>query len=183
MQYKIHTNNLRNEILRLNVGDRVYLSGHVYTARDAAHKRLIESIDANRELPIVLNGAVIFYVGPTPHSSHPVGAAGPTTSSRMDLYTPQLLDLGVTAMIGKGERSPYVIEAMKRNQAIYFSAVGGAGALASRHIVGCREIAFADLGCESIKELTLEEFPLIVAIDCRGDSIFWNALSKPKRVR
>lgn len=182
MQYKIYTHNLQNEILQLNAGDRVYLSGCVYTARDAAHKRLIEYIAASRELPIILNGAVIFYVGPTPHFSHPVGAAGPTTSGRMDPYTPQLLDLGVTAMIGKGERAPYVIESMKKNQAVYFSAVGGAGALASRHIVGCREIAFADLGCESIKELTLEEFPLIVAIDCRGNSVFWNALSKPKKV-
>ena len=178
MQYKIHAHNLQNEILRFNAGNRVYLSGCVYTARDVAHKRFIKHIAASRELPVVLNGAVIFYVGPTPHFSRLVRAAGPTTFGR----TLQLLDLDVTAMTGKGERAPYVIESMKKNRTVYFSAVGGAGDLASRHIVGCREIAFANLGCEFIKELTPEEIPLIVAIDCCGNSVFWNALSKLKKV-
>lgn len=170
---EIASKNLRSELLSLRAGDRVALSGTVYTARDAAHRRLFEYLDRGEELPFPLKGVVIYYVGPTPaREGMPVGSAGPTTAGRMDGFTPRLLDLGLCGMIGKGERSKAVVDAIVRNKAIYFCAIGGAGALMARHITAAEEIAFADLGCESIKRLTVSGLPLIVGIDCLGNEVF-----------
>ena len=155
------------------MGDRVYLSGIVYTARDAAHKKMIEQINNDIATPFDMNGAIIYYAGPTPTPDNLViGSCGPTTSSRMDKYAPRLLDMGLLGMIGKGPRAKDVCEAIVRNQAIYFCAIGGAGALAAKSIVDAQVIAFDELGCESIKKLTLIDFPLIVAIDSNGGNLF-----------
>lgn len=157
----------------LKAGDKVELSGTVYTARDAAHKRIIQLINNGEPLPFELKGAAIYYAGPTAAKDGMViGSCGPTTSGRMDVYAPTLLDMGLSAMIGKGERSSEVVDAMVRNKAVYFCAIGGAGALACRCITECEVIAFEDLGCESVKRLTFDRFPLIVAIDCMGGDIF-----------
>lgn len=165
---------LTDEVVkRLRVGDIVRINGYVYTARDAAHKRLVELINNDAPLPFNLKGQVIYYVGPTPAPpGKAIGSAGPTTSSRMDIYTPLLLSLGLKGMIGKGQRSVEVIEAIRKYKAVYFLATGGAGALLSRHIVSAEEIAFPELGTESIKKLLLKDFPVIVAIDCYGGDIF-----------
>lgn len=158
---------------KIKAGDRVYLSGVVYTARDAAHKRLKSMLDNGDKLPFDLNNALIYYAGPTPTPKClAIGSCGPTTSSRMDKFAPQFLDCGLKGMIGKGPRSNEVIEAIIRNKAVYFCATGGAGALASKHIESCEVIAFDDLGCESIKKLEFNEFPLIVGIDSNGNSVF-----------
>lgn len=170
---KVNSKDLKslNETLRVN--DRVLFSGYIYTARDAAHKRIFELIKENRELPFEIDNAVIYYAGPTKAPPHlPIGSCGPTTSSRMDKFTPLLLDMGLAGMIGKGKRSPEVIEAIKRNKAVYLCAIGGAGALACKCIKSCEVIAFDDLGCESVKRLYVEDFPLIVAIDSEGNDIF-----------
>ncbi|MBO6010250.1 MAG: fumarate hydratase C-terminal domain-containing protein [Oscillospiraceae bacterium] len=170
---RLDSPDLREALLKLRAGDRVSLSGPVYTARDAAHKRLFELLDAGEELPIDIRGAVVYYAGPTPAPpGRPIGSCGPTTSSRMDVFTPRLLELGLAAMIGKGERSRDVNEAIRRCGAVYFCALGGAGALISRHVVSAREVAFPDLGCESIKELILDGLPLTVGTDSLGNSIF-----------
>ena len=170
---RLDSPDLREALCGLRAGDRVSLSGPVYTARDAAHKRLFELLDAGKELPIDINGAVVYYAGPTPAPpGRPIGSCGPTTSSRMDAFTPRLLELGLAAMIGKGERSREVNEAIKRCGAVYFCALGGAGALISRHVVSAREVAFPDLGCESVKELILDGLPLTVGTDSLGNSIF-----------
>ena len=164
---------MKKYINNLIVGDRVYLSGIVYTARDAAHKKMIEQINNDIATPFDIKGAVIYYAGPTPTpDNQPIGSCGPTTSSRMDKYAPKLLDMGLLGMIGKGPRSKEVCEAIVRNQAIYFCAIGGAGALAAKSIVDAQVIAFNELGCESIKKLTLKDFPLIVAIDSNGGNLF-----------
>ena len=163
----------RERAAQLRAGDRVLLSGTVYTARDAAHKRLIAALDGGQELPFPLEGAVIYYAGPTPaQQGMAVGSCGPTTSGRMDPFAPRLLDLGLRAMIGKGERSDAVVEAMVRNGAVYFAAVGGAGALIARCIRESQVIAFDDLGCESIKRMEVEDLPLTVAIDSRGNDLY-----------
>ncbi len=157
----------------LHAGDLVTLSGVIYTARDAAHKRIRALILQDAPLPFPLQGNVIYYAGPTPTPDHlPIGACGPTTSGRMDPYAPQLLDLGLAGMIGKGERSEEVCRAIKRNRAVYLCAVGGAGALAARCVRACDVIAFEDLGCESVKRLVVEDFPLVVGIDCHGGNLF-----------
>ena len=170
---RLHTGALREAISGLTAGDRVLLSGTVYTARDAAHKRLFALLDAGEELPFPLQNAVIYYAGPTPgQQGMAVGACGPTTSGRMDPYAPRLLDLGLAAMIGKGERSLAVEEAIVRNGAVYFAAVGGAGALIARCIRSSQVIAFEELGCESIKRMEVEDLPLTVAIDCRGGNLY-----------
>ncbi len=157
----------------LSAGDRVLLSGRVYTARDAAHKRIFELLDAGKELPFPLEGAVIYYAGPTPaQQGMAVGSCGPTTSGRMDPFAPRLLDLGLRAMIGKGDRSDAVVDALARNGGVYFAAVGGAGALIARCIRSSRVIAFDDLGCESVKEMEVENLPLTVAIDSRGNDLY-----------
>ena len=158
---------------QLSAGSRVMLTGRVYTARDAAHKKLAAMLKAREQLPFELDGAVIYYAGPTPAPDGLViGSCGPTTSARMDIYTPALLDLGLIGMIGKGERNEAVLEAIIRNSAVYFCALGGAGALACRCIKACRVVAFEELGCESVKELYIEDFPLFVAADCSGGNIF-----------
>ncbi|WP_353684092.1 Fe-S-containing hydro-lyase [Thermodesulfovibrio sp. 3907-1M] len=170
---KIETPLTDEVVENLKAGDIVLINGYVYTARDAAHKKLVELINDDAPLPFDLKGQVIYYVGPTPAPPGKViGSAGPTTSSRMDSYTPLLLSLGLKGMIGKGQRGEEVREAIKKYKAVYFLATGGAGALLSRHIVSAEEIAFAELGTESIKRLLLKDFPAIVAIDCHGGDIF-----------
>ena len=165
---------LTKEIAKtLKAGDLIKLSGVIYTARDAAHKRLIERLEANEPLPFDLKDSIIYYVGPTPEKPGAViGSAGPTTSYRMDAYTPTLLDLGLRGMIGKGPRNSLVIDAMKRNDAVYFAAVGGAAALLALHIKEAEVIAFDDLGTEAIRRLIVEDFPVIVATDCHGNSLY-----------
>ena len=170
---KIYTADLKAVAPTLRAGDRVLLSGTVYTARDAAHKRLKLMLDNGKELPFNLKNSLIYYAGPTPTPEGlAIGSCGPTTSSRMDKFAPQFIDCGLKGMIGKGPRSNEVIEAIIRNKAIYFCATGGAGALASKHITSCEVIAFDDLGCESVKKLVFDRFPLIVGIDTNGNSIF-----------
>lgn len=165
----------------LHAGDRVILSGTVYTSRDAAHKRLTAAMkeQGTAGLPFPLQDAVIYYAGPTAAPpGRPIGACGPTTSGRMDPYAPMLLDAGLIAMIGKGERSQAVCDAIERNHAVYFCAVGGAGALAAAHITSCEVIAYDDLGCESVKRLTVSDFPLLVAIDSHGGNLFRDGRSR-----
>ena len=175
---EIRTENLRSEIPSLAVGDRIALTGDVYTARDAAHKRIFELLDRGEALPFPIKDAIIYYAGPTPApEGHVIGSAGPTTSGRMDSFAPRLMDLGLVGMIGKGERSEDVIEAIVRNGGIYLCAIGGAGALMARHITAAEEIAFPELGCESIKRLTVSGLPLIVGIDCHGNEIFVKSIS------
>ena len=170
---KMNTAELKDKAKTLRAGDRVLLSGTVYTSRDAAHKRINALLEEGKELPYELSGAAIYYAGPTAaRDGMVIGSCGPTTSSRMDVYSPKFLDLGLSAMIGKGERSEAVCEAIRRNGAVYFCAVGGAGALACKCITECEVIAFEDLGCESVKRLKFEDFPLIVTIDCAGGNIF-----------
>lgn len=172
-EYKLNTGEIKEFAEKLCAGDTVLLSGTVYTSRDAAHKRIKELIDKGEKLPYDLNGAAIYYAGPTPTPEGlAIGSCGPTTSSRMDKFAPEFLDLGLAAMIGKGPRSRKVVEAIIRNGAVYFCAVGGAGAVASKCITSCEVIAFEDLGCESVKRLMFKDFPLIVGIDCRGNSLF-----------
>lgn len=169
----LHTAQLPTAIPGLRAGDRVLLSGTVYTARDAAHKRLLELLSRGEELPFPLRDGVIYYAGPTPgQQGMAVGACGPTTSGRMDPYAPRLLDLGLCAMIGKGERGQEVVDAIVRNAACYFAAVGGAGALIARCVESAEVVAFEDLGCESVKRMKVKDFPLIVAIDSVGGNLY-----------
>ncbi|MBD5527016.1 MAG: Fe-S-containing hydro-lyase [Lachnospiraceae bacterium] len=163
----------REETVKLKAGDYVYLSGTIYTARDAAHKRMYETLQKGGELPFDLQDNVIYYMGPSPaRAGRPIGSAGPTTASRMDKYAPSLLDLGLRGMIGKGRRSDAVIEAIVRDQAVYFAAVGGAGALLSRAIISSEVIAYDDLGTEAIRRLEIRDFPVIVVIDCEGNNLY-----------
>ncbi len=179
---KVNTNELKEKAKTLRAGDKVLLSGTVYTSRDAAHKRIKALLASGSELPYALDGAAIYYAGPTgAKDGMVIGSCGPTTSSRMDVYSPELLDKGLSAMIGKGERSEAVCDAIKRNGAVYSCAIGGAGALACKCITECDVIAFEDLGCESVKRLTFREFPLIVAIDSVGGNIFQNGRAKYSR--
>jgi fumarate hydratase subunit beta len=157
----------------LKAGDMVYLTGTIYTARDAAHKRMSESLEKGENLPFDIEGNVIYYMGPSPaREGRPIGSAGPTTASRMDKYTPGLLDLGLFGMIGKGKRSPEVHEAMIRNGAVYFAAIGGAGALLSKAITASEVVAYDDLGTEAIRKLTVKDFPAIVVIDSTGKDLY-----------
>ncbi len=163
----------RERAAQLKSGDRVLLSGTVYTARDAAHKRIFQLLDAGQEPPFPLEGAVIYYAGPTPaQQGMAVGSCGPTTSGRMDPFAPRLLDLGLRAMIGKGDRNDAVVEALVRNGGVYFAAVGGAGALIARCIRSSQVIAFDDLGCESVKRMEVKDLPLTVAIDSQGNDLY-----------
>lgn len=172
-EFVINTENLPAEARNLRAGDRVLLNGTVYTARDAAHKRIVSLLSEGEALPFDLSGAVIYYAGPTPAKEGlAIGSIGPTTSSRMDVFTPILLENGLCAMVGKGARNAAVVEAMKKHGAVYFAAIGGAGALYSRCITSCEVIAFEDLGCESVKKLTVKDFPLTVAIDSHGGSLY-----------
>ena len=159
----------------LRAGDEVQISGGVYTARDMAHKRLCALIDAGGKLPIELAGQVIYFVGPTPAApGRVIGAAGPTTSSRMDAFSPKLLAAGLKGMIGKGYRSDEVRDALKKYAAVHFAAIGGAGALLSKHIVSAEVVAYKELGTEAIRRLEFEDFPAIVAYDCYGGSVYSN---------
>lgn len=170
---RLSTADLRQAAPTLRAGQRILLSGTVYTARDAAHKRLMALLDEGAPLPFPLMDGVIYYCGSTPAPEGlPIGACGPTTSSRMDPYTPRLYDLGLCATIGKGERDTATCEAIRRNGGVYLCAIGGAGALIARHVRSAEVIAFADLGCEAIKRLEIEDLPLYVAEDCHGGSLF-----------
>ena len=174
-ELKVNTTDLKSVIPNLKVGDKILLSGTVYTARDAAHKRIFELMNRKENLPFQIENSVIYYAGPTPTPENmAIGSCGPTTSCRMDPYSPTLYNLGLAATIGKGERSKEVINAIKNNGAVYLCAIGGAGALAATSITSCDIIAFEDLGCESIKKLTFKDFPLYVGIDSNGNSIFEN---------
>ncbi|MCI5741945.1 MAG: Fe-S-containing hydro-lyase [Lachnospiraceae bacterium] len=163
----------------LHIGDYVYISGTIYVARDAAHKRMIEALDRNENLPIDIKDATIYYMGPSPaRKGRPIGSAGPTTASRMDKYAPRLLDLGQKAMIGKGKRSKEVIDAIIRNQAVYFAAIGGAGALLSKCITKSEVICYDDLGAEAIRKLEVKDFPVIVVIDSQGNNLYETAVKE-----
>lgn len=163
----------------LRAGDYVYLTGTIYTARDAAHKRMSEALAANEALPIDVKNNVIYYMGPSPaRDGRPIGSAGPTTASRMDKYAPDLLDLGLKGMIGKGKRSQAVKDAIIRNGAVYFAAVGGAGALLSQRILKSEVIAYDDLGTEAIRKLKVENFPVIVVIDSEGNNLYETAIKE-----
>ena len=162
-----------NDIENLNAGDYVYLTGTIYTARDAAHKRMYESLCLNQEIPMDLNDNIIYYMGPSPaREGYPIGSAGPTTSSRMDKYAPLLMDHGLKGMIGKGKRSKEVIDSIIKNGAVYFAAVGGAGAILSKSIKKAEVIAYDDLGTEAIRKLEVENFPIIVVIDSKGNNLY-----------
>lgn len=161
-----------SDLTELVAGEVAEFSGVAYTARDAAHKRFVEAADAGRPLPIDIAGAVIYYAGPTPaRKGEIIGSCGPTTSARMDDYAPRLLDMGLKIMIGKGKRSPAVIDAIKRNKAVYLIAVGGAAALIKSRITECEEIAYPDLGCEAVRRIVFDRLPLLVAIDTAGNNI------------
>lgn len=173
MERKMNSSELGSLAKTIRAGDRILLSGTVYTARDAAHKRIFEMLEKGEPLPFLLDGAAIYYAGPTPTPDGlAIGSCGPTTSGRMDPYAPKLLDLGLACMIGKGERNAQVCDAIRRNGAVYLCAVGGAGALACKCITRCEVIAFEDLGCESVKRLEFNNFPLIAAIDSVGGNLF-----------
>jgi fumarate hydratase subunit beta len=161
------------DVEQLKSGDVVFISGHIYTARDAAHKRLVEALDAGNTLPFDLKGALIYYVGPSPAPpGRPIGAAGPTTSYRMDTYAPRLHSLGLKGSIGKGKRNDAVKTALREHKAVYLGATGGAGALLSQRITDAKVIAYEDLGPEAIRELTVKDFPLLVINDCHGGELY-----------
>ena len=167
----------------LKSGDYVYLTGTIYTARDAAHKRMQEALDRGEALPIGMKNNVIYYMGPSPaREGRPIGSAGPTTASRMDKYAPTLLDLGEKAMIGKGKRSKEVIDAIVRNHAVYFAAVGGAGALLSKCITKSEIVCYEDLGAEAIRKLQVKDFPVIVVIDSEGNNLYETAIREYKKI-
>lgn len=173
MEKYIQTPLTKEKVKTLKAGDYVYITGTIYSARDAAHKRLTESLTAGEALPLPLENEIIYYLGPTPaRPGQVIGSAGPTTASRMDKYAPALLELGQTGMIGKGRRSPEVIASMKKNTAVYFAAVGGAGALLSKCIKKAEVLAYEDLGAEAIYKLEVENFPVIVVIDCDGNNLY-----------
>ena len=175
---------LCSEIVKeLRAGDYVYITGTIYTARDAAHKRMKEALDRGEALPMELKDNIIYYMGPSPaREGRPIGSAGPTTASRMDKYAPELLDLGLKGMIGKGKRTEEVKAAIIRNQAVYFAAVGGAGALLSKRILSSEVIAYDDLGAEAIRKLQVENFPVIVVIDSQGNNLYETAVREYKKL-
>lgn len=178
----IHTPLSEDTVEKLSIGDRVLISGVIYTGRDAAHQRLVKQIKANRPLPVDLDGQIIYYVGPTPAPpGRPIGAAGPTTSYRMDPYAPILIEKGLKGMIGKGLREEAVIAAMQRYRAVYFAATGGAGALISKTIKRAEVVAYEDLGTEAIRRLEVEEFPAIVVCDVRGNDLYREGRMKYRR--
>ena len=174
---------LEKEIVKtLRAGDYVYITGTIYTARDAAHKRMDETLREGKELPVPLKDEIVYYMGPSPaREGRVIGSAGPTTASRMDKYTPKLLDLGLGGMTGKGKRSKEVIDAIIRNQSVYFAAVGGAGALLSKCIQESEVVAYDDLGTEAIRRLTVKNFPVIVVIDCEGNNLYETAIEQYKK--
>ncbi len=173
MNHKITTPLTAETVETLHTGDMVSITGIIYSARDAAHKELVQLIEQGKDLPFDLNGSLIYYLGPTPaREGQVIGSAGPTTSTRMDKYTPLLLEKGLLGMIGKGRRNPEVIESIKKHKAVYFAAVGGAGALLSKCIKSSEVIAFDELGTEAVRKMYVEDFPAIVAIDREGNDIY-----------
>ena len=169
----------KKQVEELHAGDYVYITGTIYTARDAAHKRMAEALAAGEPLPIDMKNNIIYYMGPSPaREGRPIGSAGPTTASRMDKYAPDLLDLGLKGMIGKGKRSKAVIDAIVRNGAVYFAAVGGAGAILSKCIKKSTVIAYDDLGTEAIRELEVEDLPVVVVIDSDGNNLYETAIKE-----
>lgn len=169
----------KETVRELKAGDYVYLTGIIYTARDAAHKRMYEALQNGEELPFDIQDNVIYYMGPSPaREGRPIGSAGPTTASRMDKYTPELLDLGLRGMIGKGRRSEAVRESMMRNHAVYFAAVGGAGALLSKSIQRAEVVAYEDLGTEAIRKLEVKDLPAIVVMDEEGNNLYDSAIQE-----
>ena len=172
----------KDEVVTLHAGDYVYLTGIIYSARDAAHKRMYDTMLEGKEIPMDLKNNVIYYLGPTPaREGQVIGSAGPTTASRMDKYTPLLLDNGLNGMIGKGKRSQEVIDAIVRNKAVYFAAVGGAGALLSKCIKKSEVIAYDDLGTEAIRKMEVEDFPVIVVLDSEGNNLYETAVEEFKK--
>ena len=173
MELNIHAPLDKEVVKKLKIGDMVYITGTIYTARDAAHKRMAEILAKGGELPIDIKDNIIYYMGPSPaREGRPIGSAGPTTASRMDKYTPDLLNLGLGGMIGKGKRSAEVKEAIVRNSSVYFAAIGGAGALLSKAIVQSEVVAYDDLGTEAIRRLEVKDFPAIVVIDSEGNDLY-----------
>ncbi len=173
MDKYINTPLTTEKVEDLAAGDYVYITGTIYTARDAAHKRMFETMQEGNKIPFDLSNNIVYYLGPTPErEGQVIGSAGPTTSSRMDKYTPLLLDQGLKGMIGKGKRSNDVIESMIKNKAVYFAAVGGAGALLSKRIKASKVIGYDDLGTEAIRELYVEDFPVIVVVDSKGNNLY-----------
>ena len=169
----------KEDIQILDAGDYVYITGTIYTARDAAHLRMYEALDRNEALPVEMQDNVIYYMGPSPaREGRPIGSAGPTTASRMDKYAPRLLDLGLKGMIGKGKRSKEVVDAIVKNKGVYLAAIGGAGALLSKCIKEAEIIAYDDLGTEAIRELYVEKLPVIVVIDSMGNNLYEDAVKK-----
>ena len=182
MDKYIETPLTRDKVKDLQAGDYVYITGTIYTARDAAHKRMTEELAEGKSLPFNMENQIIYYLGPTPNRENQViGSAGPTTSSRMDKYAPTLMDRGLTGMIGKGKRSEDVIISMKKNTAVYFAAVGGAGALLSQCIKKSEVIAYDDLGTEAIRKLYVEDLPVITVIDCQGNNLYKTAAEKYRK--
>jgi len=166
-------------VMDLRIGDNVLISGTIFTARDAAHKRLVALVDKNEELPFDIRGQIMYFAGPTPAKpGQVIGSAGPTTSGRMNIYTPKLIAVGQKGIIGKGEMGPEVVEAMKKYKAVYFAAVGGAGALISKSIVGAEVVAYEDLGAEAIRKLEVKDFPAIVALDCHGGNLYKEGIAQ-----
>ncbi|NLP17245.1 MAG: Fe-S-containing hydro-lyase [Clostridiales bacterium] len=173
MEKHINTPLKKEKIKNLKVGDYVFITGIIYSARDAAHKRMYDALSAGEELPFSIENNIVYYMGPSPaRPGQIIGSAGPTTASRMDKHTPKLLEMGLSGMIGKGTRGRDVIESMKKNKAVYFVATGGAGALLSKCIKKVKVIAYDELGTEAIHELYVENFPVIVAIDSNGNNLF-----------
>ena len=176
MDKRIHTPITKEVTDQLHAGDYVYLTGKIYVARDAAHKRMTEALDRGEKLPIDLKDAAIYYMGPSPaREGRPIGSAGPTTASRMDKYAPRLMDLGQKAMIGKGKRSKEVVEAIVKNHAVYLAAVGGAGALLSKCIIKSETVCYEDLGAEAVLKIEVADFPAIVVIDSYGNNLYETA--------
>lgn len=173
----------KEELAELKAGDYVYITGTIYTARDAAHKRMQETLDRGESLPIELENNLIYYMGPSPaREGRPIGSAGPTTASRMDKYAPRLLDLGEKAMIGKGKRTKEVVDAIVRNHAVYFAAIGGAGALLSKCITKSEVVCYDDLGAEAIRKIEVKDFPVIVVIDSEGNNLYETAIEQYKTI-
>jgi len=179
MEYHIQAPLVKEDIQKLQSGDYVYISGTIYVARDAAHKRMDDLLKEGKELPISLDNNIIYYMGPSPaREGRPIGSAGPTTASRMDKYAPKLLDLGLKGMIGKGKRTQEVKDAIVRNGCVYFAAVGGAGALLSKAIIESEVVAYEDLGAEAIRKLQVKDFPVIVVIDKDGNNLYETAIKE-----
>lgn len=183
MNYYITTPITEEVTGKLKSGDYVYITGTIYVARDAAHKRMMEALQRGENLPIDIKDATIYYMGPSPaREGRPIGSAGPTTASRMDKYAPTLLDLGEKAMIGKGKRTKEVIDAVVRNHAVYFAAVGGAGALLSKCIVSSEIVCYEDLGAEAVRKLEVKDFPAIVVVDSVGNNLYETAIKEYRTI-